>query len=43
MDDQFRKEYEEGQRRAKEEEAAVHREKMRGKKATVATDKLDVD
>ena len=34
---------EEGQRKLKEEEAAAHREKMRGKKQTVAADKLDVD
>lgn len=43
MDEQFRREYEEGQRRLKEEEAAAHGEKMRDKKQAVAADELDVD
>ena len=43
MDEQFRREYEEGQRKLREEEAAAHEEKMRNKTRTVVADKLDVD
>mmetsp|Transcript_38636 Transcript_38636/g.61915 ORF Transcript_38636/g.61915 Transcript_38636/m.61915 type:complete len:106 (-) Transcript_38636:438-755(-) len=43
MDAQFVREYEAGRRTAAEEEAAAHREKMRGKTRTVGADTLDVD
>ena len=43
MDEHFRREYEEGQRKLREEEAAAHREKMRKKTQTVGADTLDVE